>query len=268
MAEPAAPGHPLPSHMPIGAVRVAALTLSDAVAMIWDRIIGLESRGFSIHFCNAYTVALAERDADYASCLNDADLVCADGTPVVWAQRWLHRQTPQHSSRVYGPDVMEAILARSEETRSPGARHYLLGATPDVLEALRVRIQRTWPHAHVVGWESPAFRTPTHAELLARDERISSSGANVVWVGLGTPKQDFEVARIAARLPVVALGVGAAFDFLAGTTPQAPQWMQRSGTEWLYRLATEPRRLAPRYFWGNPLFISVILRQRVRSPRA
>ena len=249
----------------IGRVDVAAMTLVEATTLIWGWIVAPEGSGRSVHFCNAYTVALAERDPDYASCLNQADLVCADGMPVVWAQRWLQEQSAAHSTRVYGPDLMEAILERSEVTRAPDARHYLLGATPATLDALRRRIEDRWPQAQLVGWESPEFRTPTEAELVARDERISSSGANVVWVGLGTPKQDFEVARIASRLPVVALGVGAAFDFLAGTTPQAPRWMQRSGTEWIYRLATEPRRLAHRYFWGNPWFVAIVLRQRIIS---
>lgn len=102
----------------------------------------------------------------------------------------------------------------------------------------------------------------TAAERRAQDRRIRASGAQIAWVGLGTPKQDWEVARLAEELPVVAMAVGAAFDFLAGTKPQAPVWMRRTGTEWFYRLASEPRRLTKRYLWGNPRFI----RAAVRNP--
>ena len=265
MTGPESGQHALPVRLPVGKVKVAAMTLNQASALVWEWILDGSDYGHSVHFCNAYTVALVERDPEYASCLQAADLICADGMPVVWAQHWLHQESAGHSSRVYGPDLMEAIFDKSDETNSTDARHYLLGATPATLDALRRQIANTWPKARVVGWESPEFRTPTEEELLTRDERIASSGANVVWVGLGTPKQDFEVARLAERLPVVALGVGAAFDFLAGTTPQAPIWMQRTGTEWMYRLATEPRRLAHRYFWGNPRYVGIVLAQRMQK---
>ena len=157
---------------------------------------------------------------------------------------------------------MTGVLAASGPD---GPRHYLVGGTPGTLAALRAHLAATWPAAVVVGTESPPFRTETAAELAARVERIRSAGATVVWVGLGTPKQDVEVRRIADALPVVALGVGAAFDFLAGTVAQAPPWMQRSGTEWAYRWAREPRRLTRRYLWGNPRFVASVARHR-RSP--
>jgi N-acetylglucosaminyldiphosphoundecaprenol N-acetyl-beta-D-mannosaminyltransferase len=124
-----------------------------------------------------------------------------------------------------------------------------------VLGALQRRIEANFPQAQIVGADSPPFHKPSASELAERDERIRQSGATMVWVGLGTPKQDYEVARLARDIPVVALAVGAAFDFLAGTTPQAPVWMQRNGLEWAYRLASEPRRLGKRYLWGNSIFI-------------
>jgi N-acetylglucosaminyldiphosphoundecaprenol N-acetyl-beta-D-mannosaminyltransferase len=101
---------------------------------------------------------------------------------------------------------------------------------------------------------------PTVAELHERDERIRASGATIVWVGLGTPKQDYEAQRIATSLPVVAVAIGAAFDFLAGTKAQAPLWVQRSGLEWAFRLASEPRRLGRRYVWGNSVFVREALK--------
>ena len=135
-----------------------------------------------------------------------------------------------------------------------GPRHYLLGGSPETLSALQQRIAAEHPRAQVVGAESPPFRAATPQELQERDQRITDSGATVVWVGLGTPKQDVEVARLAGSIPVTAMAVGAAFDFLAGTKAQAPAWMQRSGLEWAFRLASEPGRLGRRYVWGNTLF--------------
>ena len=155
---------------------------------------------------------------------------------------------------------MQGVFERSN---GEAPRHYLLGGSPDTLEALRVHLAATYRQARVVGAESPPFEAPSEVDLRERDERIAASGAAMVWVGLGTPKQDWEVRRLADRLPVVAIAVGAAFDFLAGTKPQAPEWMQRSGLEWAFRLASEPRRLGRRYVWGNSVFMEEAVRTMV-----
>jgi N-acetylglucosaminyldiphosphoundecaprenol N-acetyl-beta-D-mannosaminyltransferase len=215
--------------------------------------------GNAVHFANAYNVALADSDSGYAELLSAGDLVFTDGLPVAWAGRRLHPQVARRWSRVYGPDVLTGVLDRSG---SAGPRHYFLGATPETLDALVVRVRERWPDAVVAGFESPPFRPPSVPELADRDERIIASGATLVWVGLGTPKQDQEVRRLADSVPVTALAVGAAFDFLAGTKAQAPLWLQRSGLEWAFRLATEPRRLARRYLWGNPRFVIAAIRRR------
>lgn len=209
------------------------------------------STGTAIHFCNAYNVALARSDPAYRQVIERGDYVFSDGVPITWVGKRLRPDLAGTWERVYGPDVMAAVLQGSDKQ---GPTHYLLGGSPDVLTALQTSIARRFPAAQIVGSESPEFRPHTDAELAERDERITESGATIVWVGLGTPKQDYEVARLAASLPVVAIAVGAAFDFLAGTKPQAPVWMQRSGTEWLFRFASEPRRLATRYVWGNSVF--------------
>lgn len=209
--------------------------------------------GVAVHFANAYTIALADTDAAYAAVLADPQsAVFTDGVPVAWVGKRLHGSVGEAWDRVYGPDVFEAVLNRSGPD---GPAHYLLGGSPLVLAALEAQVAGRWPHARIVGAESPPFRRLTPVELTAQDDRIRDSGATLVWVGLGTPKQDWEVARLAAALPVVAMAVGAAFDFIAGAKPQAPLWMQRSGTEWAFRLASEPRRLAKRYLWGNPRFL-------------
>lgn len=216
--------------------------------------------GIPVHFANAYTIALADTDPAYQRLFTHADAaVFTDGMPVVWAGRRAHPDLAAIWERVYGPDVMTAVLAASE---AEGPGHYLLGGSPQTLALLKQRIAQQWPHARIVGAESPPFRALDANETAEQDQRIRDSGAQIVWVGLGTPKQDWEVRRLAAELPVVAMAVGAAFDFLAGMKPQAPTWMQRSGTEWVYRLVSEPRRLAKRYLWGNPRFVYAAVRDR------
>ncbi|MCX6461046.1 MAG: WecB/TagA/CpsF family glycosyltransferase [Actinobacteria bacterium] len=214
--------------------------------------------GNAVLFWNAYNVALASDDADYATLSDSASAVFCDGVPIVWAGKRLHRDVAGWS-RVYGPDTMCAVL---DQGRAVSLRHYLLGSDQETLAALTTAITERWPGVELVGVESPPFRPPTVDELLERDQRISESGAQCVWVGLGTPKQDIECRRLANALPVTALGVGAAFDFIAGTKRQAPAVLQRSGLEWAFRLAIEPRRLARRYFWGNPRFVTEVIRQK------
>jgi len=218
---------------------------------------GPRESGRAVHFANAYNVALARGDVDYARLLSQGDRVFSDGVPITWVGRRAYPDVAAEWQRVYGPDVMQGILERSGEA---GPRHYLLGGSPETLAALQSRISADYPAALVVGAESPPFDVPTETDLNARDARIRASGASIVWVGLGTPKQDWEVRRIANGLPVVAMAVGAAFDFLAGTKPQAPEWMQNNGLEWAFRLASEPGRLGRRYLWGNSVFLEESVR--------
>ena len=242
----------------VGSLDYSVMPLNSAIALVTELGVSNPGRGIAVHFANAYNIALADSDANFRSTVQAGDLIFSDGVPVVWAGRRLHPQQAATWERVYGPDVMEGVLNASGPS---GPAHYLLGASPETLDTLRREIARRWPQARVVGAESPAFRPATPQELAERDSRIRESGATLVWVGLGTPKQDFEVRRLADSLPVTALAVGAAFDFIAGTVEQAPRWMQRSGLEWGYRLAKEPRRLAKRYFWGNPRFVMCVARQ-------
>jgi N-acetylglucosaminyldiphosphoundecaprenol N-acetyl-beta-D-mannosaminyltransferase len=242
----------------VGAIDFSVLPLKQAIDLILDLGSRTPEHGIAVHFANAYNVALADTDPMYRDLINAGDLVCSDGTPVVWAGRRLHKALSAQWTRVYGPDVLTGVL-NSSAPKSP--RHYFLGSTPETLSLLTSRIASTWPDAEVVGSESPPFRAPTKGELAERDRRIAESGATLVWVGLGTPKQDTEVRRLADSLPVTALAVGAAFDFLAGTVSQAPEWMQRSGLEWTYRLAQEPKRLGKRYLWGNPRFLLSVAKQ-------
>jgi N-acetylglucosaminyldiphosphoundecaprenol N-acetyl-beta-D-mannosaminyltransferase len=249
-----------PDRRRVGNVDFTVLPLGRAV----DRVLAspallpeLGHPGLAVHFCNAYNVALARSDAAYARLLQAGDLVLSDGVPITWVGRRAYPALAGDWERVYGPDVMRMTLERSGPA---GPRHYLLGGSELALTALRLHVATRYPDAVVVGAESPPFRDATAAELAERDERIRACGADLVWVGLGTPRQDVEVHRLAAALPVVALAVGAAFDFLAGTKPQAPMWVQRSGLEWAFRLASEPRRLGRRYAWGNSVFALEVAR--------
>jgi len=218
-----------------------------------------EGQGIAVHFANAFTVALADSDPEYAALLSSPRSIClSDGFPVAWFGRRFNPDLAEQWQRVSGPETMAGVLS-SAPSRS---RHYLLGGSPETLALLVANISAQWPEAIIAGSESPPFRALTADELAAQDERVRASGATLVWVGLGTPKQDWEVERIAASLPVVALAVGAAFDFIAGTKSHAPQWMRSTGLEWIYRWGSEPRRLTKRYLWGNPRFVRAALRGR------
>lgn len=251
-----------PAKYRVGSIDFTPATLEQAIKLIESKIGNSQPigtmRGTSVHFANAYNIALAENDGSYQELMSNGDFVFTDGVPVVWAARRLHPE--RNWERVYGPDVTGLVLKKSECGKE--FKHYFIGGTEQTMSALLEQVNNRFPEAEVVGYECPPFREPTAEELEKRDQRIADSGATVVWVGLGTPKQDFEVQRLANRLPIVALAVGAAFDFIAQTVPQAPRWMQRSGLEWAFRLLKEPRRLAKRYLWGNPQFVKSVIYNR------
>jgi N-acetylglucosaminyldiphosphoundecaprenol N-acetyl-beta-D-mannosaminyltransferase len=239
-------------------VPITACARSQAARLVLD-LAALSPSGVDIHLCNAYTLALADADPSYRDLLRAAAVNFPDGKSVVWANRLAHPDLDLPTERVYGPDLFHDVLSLGQEV---GLRHYLLGSTPRVLAALDSRLRTLYPHALVVGQDSPPFRELTAAERGEQADRIRTSGAQLVWVGLGTPKQDHEAARLARELPLVFVAVGAAFEFVAGTKPQAPPWMRRNGLEWVFRLACEPRRLWRRYLFGNVRFVAAALRSR------
>lgn len=256
-------GVPVTAHTREGAARRVvhrALHLRDAreAHRTGDAGGAAAPEGSDVHLCNAYTLALGDRDPDLLGTLRQAFLNLADGQPVVWANQLLHRGTALPRRRVYGPDLMLDVLSMSQGT---GLRHYLLGSTPDVLAALQREVRRRFPRALIAGACSPPFRSLTAQELREQEEDIRARGADIVWVGLGTPLQDHRAAELSAALPVVTVAVGAAFDFIAGNKRQAPAWMQNGGLEWMFRLACEPRRLWRRYLFGNARFVGGVVRQ-------
>ncbi len=229
-------------------VKLNVLSLDSAVEEM-DAAIARRERGY-VSTCPVYTVMLGHERDDVRAALNGATWATADGVPVMWAQRWLGGRGAE---RVYGPDLMQALCARSAER---GYRQFFLGGGPGVAEQLAANLQRLHPGLQVAGVSCPPFRALSDAEEATLVESINASGADIIWVGLGSPKQDLWMARLRSRLEAPLLvGVGAAFDFHTGRIAQAPRWMQRSGLEWAFRLASEPRRLWRRYLIYNPKFV-------------
>ena len=212
--------------------------------------------GADVHLCNAYTLALADRDPKYRSLLRSASLNLADGKSVAWANR-LGGIRDDAIDRVRGNDLFLDVVDRGRNSK---IRHYLLGSTNDVVEQLAANLTLRFPDADIVGAESPPFRALTQQEYVERIKRLRESRADIVWVGLGTPKQDVAVCEIARDAGVVAIAIGAAFDFIAGNKVEAPPWMQKRGVEWMHRLASEPRRLWKRYLFGNSRFLYAVAR--------
>lgn len=192
--------------------------------------------------------------------LNHFDVVAPDGHPVRWALNRL--RGTQLEDRVYGPELM---LRLCEGAAKRGIGIYLYGTTPGVLARLRSNLIRRFPDLEIRGAESPPFRRLTSAEDRETVDRINASGAGLIFLGLGCPKQEIFAYMHRERIRGVQLCVGAAFDFLAGTKPMAPAWMQERGLEWLFRLCSEPRRLWRRYLVGNSIFLARLAREALRA---
>ncbi len=232
----------------VAGVHVSAVSLHEAVALV-ERWIERRERAY-VCVCTAHGVAEARRDPTYRAVLNGASLVTPDGMPMVWlARRAGYRQV----TRVYGPDLLLEVCRWSVER---GWRHYFYGGAPGVADRLAGRLRHRFPGLQVAGVESPPFRPLTAQEEDAMVARLNAARPDIVWVGLGAPRQDLWMACYRDRLDApVLVGVGAAFDFLAGVKPQAPRWMRERGLEWLFRLACEPRRLWRRYLLLGPVFL-------------
>ena len=212
-----------------------------------------ESR--SVFFATVHMLMEAHDAPAFRATLNRADIVNPDGMPLVWALRALGNRS---ASRVYGPDTTEALL-RAAHDSDIAIGFY--GGSEATLAQLVERVEARYPRIRIVFTMSPPFRPLSEEEDESIAEDIAKSGARFLFVGLGCPKQENWIADHRNRIPSVLLAVGAAFDFLAGTKPQAPRWMMRSGLEWLFRLASEPRRLAGRYVKHNPRFVALFLIQ-------
>lgn len=239
----------------VAGLQIVATSPSDAAQTLLSAAQDANSAGvYDVHLVNAYTVALADQDERLAEVLNNAWCNFPDGKPVSWLGKRRHPRLEQ----VRGPRLFHETLSAGQIM---GARHYFYGAAPNTLDALIQRVKRQFPRAVIAGYESPPFRDLSPDEFQAVCARIERSEANIVWVGLGTPKQDFASQAIASEVPAITVAIGAAFDFMAGTQPEAPMWMRAIGLEWTFRFASEPRRLWRRYTFGNLRFLKVALLQ-------
>ena len=212
--------------------------------------------------CNVHTVMEAHRSPAYAAVLNGAAIATPDGMPLVWALRRLGCPAQE---RVYGPDLLLEFAGFAAGRADLPS--YFYGGADGVAAELARTLTAKYPGFKVAGFESPPFRPLTPEEDAAAVERINSSGARILWVGLGAPKQELWMAEHLGKVKPVMIGVGAAFDFLTGRVRQAPRWMMRSGLEWLFRLAVEPRRLWRRYAVNNPHYLWHLGRQLARRKR-
>lgn len=205
--------------------------------------------------CNVHSVVTARQVRAFSRVIGEADMVTPDGAPVAWLMR---RDGAAGQERINGPDLMWrycAEAARRDESI------YLYGGQQQTLDILQRKLLAQFPGLKIAGVYSPPYRLLTEEEDAAVVETINASGAGTVWVSLGCPKQEQWMAEHRGRINAVMIGVGAAFDYHAGTIQRAPLWMQRNGLEWLHRLCSEPRRLWKRYLVTNTLFIYFAGRQ-------
>lgn len=208
---------------------------------------------------NVHVVMTGYWHRDYQKIIDEAALVTPDGMPLVWGLRLLGSK---EQSRVYGPDLMLELCHRAAGKQIP---IYLYGGTCETLEKLQHNLQQQFPHLIIAGSYAPPFRQLTSEEEAADVERINASGAKIIFVGLGCPKQEEWMYRQRHKISAVMIGVGAAFDFHSGRVSQAPRWMMHWGLEWLYRLTQEPKRLWQRYLIHNPVFLILFMTQLLQK---
>lgn len=205
-----------------------------------------EARDF--HFINAGSVYFAKQDPSVKKMYLESYCLVPDGKSLETVAKIQGHNLPQ----IRGPWVFRELFNRG---RSRDLKHFLLGTTDQTLEKLEEQLVSEFPGVNIVGKYSPPFGLPTASELAEQDKIIHDAGPDVIWLGVSSPKQDFEAQRLAKKFSVMTLAVGAAFDFVAGTQKEAPLFMQKIGAEWLYRLLSNPKRLWKRYLIGNVVFL-------------
>ncbi len=242
-----------------GRVIGAPITVGN-IAGVSRAIVDLAAEGSGGYVCvaNVHMAVTARRVPELLSVMEEADIVTSDGMPLVWALRKLGYD---NAERVAGMDLVWPLCELAVKESLPV---FFLGGSEKTLQALNSVIAARFPALKVVGSFSPPMLPQKPVVDPALVERINASGARIVFVGLGCPKQEFWIKAYTEQLSAVLIGVGAAFDFMAGTLPRAPLWMQKRGLEWLYRLAKEPRRLFTRYLVTNTLFCWYRFVERLR----
>lgn len=238
---------------------IDCLTKQKLVNIIEDYI-EQGKRGY-VTFSNVHVVVTAKKNKALQMAVNQATLAAPDGMPLAIIGKLLKEKM----ERCSGPDMMPAII---ESGLEKGYRHYFYGSTEETLAALQQKLKHKYPKIQIVGAYSPPFRPLSEEETSAILHTINNSQADYIWIGLGAPKQEIWMNQQLSNLNKgVMLGVGAAFDFHAGKVSRAPEWMQKSGLEWLHRLLSEPKRLFKRYLTTNSAFIYYLIKERVSVVR-
>ena len=241
---------------------VAATTYAGAVEWILAHALD-RSRTYAVEAANTHVAALARTDKIFGAAMQQFDLICPDGMPLVWVLNAQLSTAEKLTERVYGPTLMLKTL-QATDGKGDEFKHFLLGGKQSTLDKLTRNFAERFPKVCIAATHSPPFGEWPENEFEVIAEKIRNSGANLIWVGLGCPKQEQWIATNKHRLPAgVYFGIGAAFAFHAGEVQQAPPLVQRFGLEWAYRVAMEPRRLFKRYFTYNSLFIYYLLRDRI-----
>jgi N-acetylglucosaminyldiphosphoundecaprenol N-acetyl-beta-D-mannosaminyltransferase len=236
-------------------VPVSLITLENAVSNIMGYIEKRQAQYVCVR--DVYSLMCAVQDPENMRINRKAAMVTPDGMPLVWVSRW---RTNFKTGRVSGADLVDSLCCAGQ---TKNLRHYFYGGKAGVAETMIAKLQAKYPKMSVAGFYSPPFRPLTDEEDKEIVDHINESGAQVVWVGVGTPKQEIWMRdHVGLIKGATLIGVGAAFDFQSGAVARAPKWMQKSGLEWLHRLLSEPRRLGRRYFIIAPLFsLNVICEQ-------
>jgi N-acetylglucosaminyldiphosphoundecaprenol N-acetyl-beta-D-mannosaminyltransferase len=243
-------------HSVLGA-SIDALSWDEAIEKIRQWSTAHESRYVCI--CNVHSVVTTTRDPEFRRVVNGADMSTPDGAPIAWALRLFGHPTQE---RINGPDLMWRYLAEAERLQQTV---FFYGSTDATLARLCKAASGAFPALRIGGAISPPFRAASDSEDEAHVQAINGSGAQLVFVGLGCPKQERWMAAHRGRINAVMLGVGAAFDYHSGVIRRAPLFWQRNGLEWLYRLVSDPQRLMKRYFVTNTLFVFKFGRQVIRA---
>lgn len=238
-------------------VNIAITNIQDATEYIISQLNDI--RGRYICLSNAHTTVISRKNPNYCRVQNDAFLALPDGSPLVLVQRL---RGFSKAERVAGPDIMPAIWKATEHTKW---KHFFYGGSPETIKALERNLREKYPGLNIAGMESPPYRPLTEEEDAQIVEKINMSGADFLWVGLGAPKQENWMKAHQNKIQAVMLGVGAGFDFHAGTVKRAPKWMQEHYLEWAYRLLQDPRRLWKRYVVTNFQFIAWCFREMIRK---
>jgi exopolysaccharide biosynthesis WecB/TagA/CpsF family protein len=247
--------------VPLFGIGISVTDYTEACASIMEA--ARAKRSYAVSALATHGLTEAARDDDFGQLVNSIELVTPDGQPVRWAMNLLHGTAL--SERVYGPDLVAAVCASAAVE---GMSVYLFGSTAETCRAVAEELPHRYPGLRIAGVQPDRFRDATADEDAADIQRIRASGADIVLVGRGCPRQERWVAQHRGLIPAPMLAVGAAFDYIAGNITQPPRWMQRAGLEWLFRLIQEPRRLFRRYLVHNSLFVLMLAREMLLNRTA